>query len=326
MVLSRELPMHDESAPQAAIHGKSVSIESAEKTAAGHLQSSIAPAIVGLGGLSIEAMGQAVVLAEKLRGKLLPYPSPDPVQSRQRVSFHAGLAEAVGADLRLVANESTAADDALASVSLAVDERVPNALFMAVADLDAVLRLRQALATDGVHAIRKLTSLPVNHAVVMLPPTVDPRVVSQWHLLAAKLQATLRMSVVTVPYADGGNQRGVVEVIAMKIGLHAWAGGIDFATGIAAPCAGYATHIEQNACDVLIDTGLNPSTDRSTIRISQDVDDANRCDVWLRGGLARGIAARVMRFDGSMLWLCDDPKSSPADPTVKLLQRLGGTL
>lgn len=331
-VFSRALPIHDENGPQAAIAGELTTIENAIEKAVDRVRSSVAPAIVGLGGLSIEAAEQAITLAEQLRAKLLPHPSMDPVQVRQRVSFHAGLAEAMNADLRVVTNEliqpgeTGQSEKVLASLTLAVDERVPNALFMAVADIKAVVQLRQALAAEGVNAIRKLTSLPVNHVIVMLPPTVDARVVSQWHLLAANMQATLRISVITTPCADAGNIRGVIEVIAMKTGLNAWANGIDFATGQAVPCAQLATHIERNACDMIIDTGIAPFAENATIRMSHDADDAKQCDVWFRGGLCRGIAARVMRFDGSMLWLCDDPQSSLPDPTVELLKRIGDAL
>lgn len=326
MVFSRALPTFDEGGPAAAIDGVMCKLDDAIKKAVERLAGSVAPAIVGLGGLSIEAAEQAVTLAEQLRGRLLPHPAMDPVQTRQRVSFHAGLADALHADLRVVANESPDSKDALASLTLAVDERVPNALFMAVNDLDAVLRLRQALANDGVVAIRKLTSLPVNHVIVMLPPSVDARVVSQWHLLAANLQTSLRMSVIITPHADTGNLRGVIELIAVRTGQNAWAGGLDFATGEALSCPGFEAHMERNGCDVTMDAGFNPNPCRATIRISADIADAERSEIWFRGGVTRGIAARVLRFDGSMLWLCDEPSTAPVDPTVELLKRIGVAL
>jgi hypothetical protein len=40
------------------------------------------------------------------------------------------------------------------------------------------------------------------------------------------------------------------------------------------------------------------------------------------------MKARVMRFDGAAMWLCDDPSSpdAPSDPAVRLLSRIGDAL
>ena len=43
-------------------------------------------------------------------------------------------------------------------------------------------------------------------------------------------------------------------------------------------------------------------------------------------GLALGLAAQVMRFDGIILWLCEDPATAPADPTVELLLSLANKI
>lgn len=329
LVFANALPTVTADDVQACVDGEPAPLEVVLQRAADRIRSCVAPAIVGLGGLSIEAAEQAIDLAHAMQGKLLPTPVQDPTLSRQSVSFHAGLGEAFGADLRVIGPDDAdgdASENGLEALTLAINERVPNALFMAVHDIDAVIHLRESLSRDGVEAIRRLTTLPVNSVVVVLPSMVDARVTSQWHRLAADLQSTLRISVVSTPSADVGNLRGVAELIAMRTGLNAWASGVDFASGETLPCAGWDTHLARNGCDVVIDSSLNQLVEQAAIRISADVDHAKQCEIWFRGGIQLGVAARVMRFDGTMLWLCDDPSIALPDPTINLFKQLGELL
>ncbi len=326
-VMLSTVPEYDGTGAVATVEGQACSIDKAIERAADGIRSSDAPAIVGLNGLTLEAMDAAIDLAQAMRGRLLPRSAVDPVQARQGVSFHPGLAQAFGADLRVIeSTDQTPSVHRPHAVTLAIHERVPNALFMAVRELSAVLRLRDALQQEGVSAVRRLTSLPVNHAIVVLPADTDARVISQWHRMAAQMQSSLRMSVLVAPSLREGNLRGAIETIALRIGFEASSGGVDFASGEPTPCPGLQTHLDRCGCDRFIDTGFDKTVRNAAVFISPNESDAEQCDVWFCGGLQRGIAARVMRFDASMLWLCDDPSAAPADPTVNVLQRLRDAL
>jgi hypothetical protein len=140
------------------------------------------------------------------------------------------------------------------------------------------------------------------------------------------LQKLLRVSVVTLPdLTIAGNIRGAIEVITWQTGLSCATGGIDFGDGAPRPCGGAVRLIESGAVDVMIDTGLRPvdaamrAKVKHVVRIGDSLDEsAEVC--FVTPGLRAGLKARVMRFDGVVLWLCDEPASAPVDPVVELLK------
>lgn len=317
----------------AYLAGREVSVEEAILRAAELVKSSIAPAIVGLNGLTIEAAREAVALAEKWRARLLPLPTDDVTATRMSVMQLATLGHAYSADLRVAYRPASAGQ--VNPVEEAIASRVPNTLFMQGDDLDLLLRVRMEVRARGAVAITSLTALPVKKVVVVLPAGVDERVESQWHALAAELQKELRVSVITPPDVAtpraAGNMRGVIEVITWQTGLSCATGGVDFADGAPRPCADAATLLSRGAVDVVVDAGLQSlelpliSSVKHRIRIGDSLD-ANADVCFVSPGLRVGLRARVMRFDGVILWLCEDPSpggGAVEDPVVELLSRLG---
>ena len=317
----------------AYLAGREVSVEEAVSRAVELVKASIAPAIVGLNGLTLEAAREAVALAEKWRARLLPLPGGDVATGRMSVMQVATLGHAYSADLRVAFREEGARQ--ANPVEEAIASRVPNTLFVKGDDLDALLRLRMAARANGASVITSMTALPVKKVVVVLPAGVDERVESQWHALAADLQKELRVSVIAAPDVAtpraAGNSRGVLEVITWQTGLSCATGGVDFADGAPRPCADAVTLLSRGAVDVVMDAGLQLlelpliSSVKHRIRIG-DALDAKADVCFVSPGLSVGLRARVMRFDGVTLWLCDDPTPGAGaveDPVVRLLSRLG---
>jgi len=311
---------------QAWVGGRAASVEDAVTYAAELLRGSAAPAIVGLNGLTLEAVREAVALAEAARARLLPMPLGDPLSMRMSVTQAATLGHAMSADLRVVIQDGARKANAIEAL---IAERVPNALFMP-GDLGALLQLRATVREQGAAAITSTTALPVKHVVIPLPADTDPRVIGQWHRLAADLQRAVRVSAITVPdLTKVANLRGALEVITWQTGLSCATGGVDFADGAPRPSAAAATLIQRGGIDLAVDTGWRPlpvelaSQCAHRIRIGIEADAS--ADVsFVTPGLAAGLRARVMRFDGVILWLCDDPAPAAGavdDPAVSLLRR-----
>lgn len=312
-------------AVSALISGTQATMSDAVAKACELIEGSTAPAIAGLNGLTIEAVREAVDLAERQRMKLLPAPLPDPVVARQPVTQTATLGHALACDLRVAFRE----DDGQRGgpVDQAITARVPNTLFVDGRDLDALLRLRLEARRRGAEVFTRTTGLSVKRVVVTLPADVDPRVAAQWHRVAVQVQEELRVCVLTVATPQAANVRGAVEVITWQTGLSCATGGVDFADGAPRPCAGQASLLRRGAVDLLIDTGATPVAADLAAHVSHRIrigaePDKSAAVSFVTPGLAPGLAARVMRFDGVILWLCDDPATAPADPVVELLRSL----
>ncbi len=315
----------------AYLAGREVSVDEAVARAGDLIKVSVAPAIVGLSGLTIEAVREAVALSERLRARLLPLPAGDPIAWRMSVMQTATLGHACAVDLRVAFRDEV--EGTHNPINEAIASRVPNTLFVQGNDLDALLKLRMLVREQGASAITSMTALPVKRVVVALPASVDVRIASQWHLLAAQLQSELRVSVITLSEMGklhaAGNRRGVLEVITWQTGLSCATGGVDFADRAPRPCADAATLLSRGGLDVVVDTGLLPvetsllSSVKHRIRIGDAVDaTADVC--FVTPGLRVGLRARVMRFDGVILWLCDDPSPQGGamdDPVVGLFAR-----
>ena len=176
------------------------------------------------------------------------------------------------------------------------------------------------------------TLLRARRALFLLPADADARVVAQCDALAASLQNRVRLAVMTLPDAKHSlNRRGALELITWQTGLSCTSGGIDFSDSAPRPSPPLQKLLSRSAIDLLIDCHPNTNRLRDTTNRPQLItlgpSDPSRADQgaevsFITPGLALGLAARVMRFDGIILWLCDDPASAPPDPVAQLLQDL----
>lgn len=288
--------------------------ESAVARTADLLVSCAAPAIVGIASLSIEATRAAARLAEAARGRLLPWPLPaDAGLPYASVTQTASLGDALACDLVVwVGGHGTenAVAELLASHQL-------KAAFVP-ATLDAVLALREAVAknpaTDPFGQHRRIT--------VAISPVAqgDTRVIAQWHKLAASVQQHCRVSVVELPdLSRQFNARGAFEAVTWLTGVSPRRGGIDFSDGAPRQCPHLDTLLELGAIDLILDAAASPlpsaANPITTVRIGglRDAGIVPSLTIPLRL-LAPGRSCQVMRFDGQVLRMSDDPAKSPADP------------
>ena len=284
------------------------------------LRAAEAPAIIGLHQLTMEATRAAVLLAAALRGRLLPAARSLPL----RVEHAARIDEVLGADLVI-------------QVAF-VEDRGPIAAAVAAkglptieldCDLKKVLALRAHLrgeaadeaATASATLIRQAADMitAARRVGVMLSAGTDDRVVSQWHKLASDVQSKVRMSVLQLPADAAANERGAAEVVRWLTGLSITQAAVDFAGDEPRPCpAGQA--------DVLLDFSQTKAGVCERRIVVGPARDKSAALNFITPGPAMGLAARVMRCDGVMLWLCDDPSTAPPDPAVALLDQLRNQL
>ena len=279
------------------------------------LRAAAAPAVIGLEYLTIEAVRQAVLLAQTTRGRLLPQRPIDPARARQAVTWSMTLDQARRCDVWIRVG---AADKKLDQVEQHISDGMTRVHGDQVlvkteqATLEAVLQHRAAATDDAGQWLRSVLKPSARSVVVTLAPDCDARVVSQWHKLAADVQQDVRMAVMELAAADAANARGADEVVVWMSGRSLAAGGIDFADQQVPTC---------NAVDVAVTVGKVVTDVPQRISIGAELDSRAQVS-FVTPGLASGLAARVMRFDGAILWLCADPSTAPPDPTVQLLTDL----
>jgi hypothetical protein len=317
----------------AAITGQTASFDDAINKAVDLINQSQAPLIAGLSKLTIEAQQQAVGLADKMRGRLMAHTGKAGSPCESSVIQSATLGEFRQIDLLIRVQLSHDA-------SQWCDHLVQRLDDLSIVDIDgsleSVIALRQLLTgqmsknsqakigtnSDTRMAIACHGIQQVQRIAVALGPDVDSRVESQWHKLAASIQQQHRMAVLRFPSSSAANARGALEVVAWQTGL-ALGHGIDFSDGAPRPM-GSGFNIA--SCDLLINTAvehdqLYANQNLKRITIGPNIDPHAQVS-FQTPGLVTGLAARIMRFDGIILWLCQDPSSSPVDPTVQLLQEL----
>ena len=329
-----------------AADGKSEEVTSSLRRVAALIDEAKAPAIVGLNGLTIEAVRLAVQLARRIGAKLLPLPFSQEQSMGAFVptQMTATLGEAIAADLKIVPRSCEALQGN--PIDTYIADHVPNQLFVDPG-FDALLALRQQIELRGSSVITETTSLEVKRVVVVLPASTNARVISQWHLIACKIQHALRLSIVLVPdVSSAGNLTGAIETMTWMTGVAPTRGGLDFSSvkdvevarpmPLPKPCAFADVLMEQGAIDLVIDTGLLPKRRcekvKHWVRLGREDDAANQSDVHLKTlGLPLGLRGRVMRFDGVTLWLCADPSCATNgaqisgvidDPAVKKISHL----
>jgi hypothetical protein len=324
----------------AVIKGQSASIHAALDHAAALLQNSRAPAIANVQALSLEALSLAVALAEAARARLLPSHAAPAVSP---AAFGATLGHALSCDLALWVGPC---DNAPQPLLKRLRDRIAHHVTL-TSNLDELQALRleltaspDASATRAPGASPALpllqTLLHARRALFLLPADADARLVAQCDSLAASLQNRVRLAVMTLPDAKHSlNRRGALELITWQTGLSCASGGIDFSDSAPRPSPPLQTLLDRHAIDLLIDcapgsklnTDRLSNTSRTPARITLGPSDPSRTDPaaevsFITPGLTLGLAARVMRYDGIVLWLCDDPASAPADPVVGLLKDL----
>ena len=289
---------------QAYARGAPVALGEAVSAAGALLAASGAPVICGLSMLTLEAGRQIVALSRRTGAALLPWPPWASAAVTAGPIHTATLGHVYGCDLVLEIGFDS--DGAEHPIRAAIAERVPHVLRSDAGGADVQTQLR----TGGALALAQLVGRPVQRLAALLPAEAPPPVRRQWHEVAAECQQQLRLCVLVLPdLTIAGNQRGLSEVIAWQTGGLPVTGASDLA-----------------AADLLIEAGLaEVDLDRPPgarrICIGQRPDDAADLS-FVTPGLALGLAARVMRCDGVVLWLCDDPAAAPPDPCVGLLARL----
>lgn len=268
------------------------------KDAAAAIHAASAPAITGVENLTMQAVRAAVQLARAMRGRLLPNAGHG-----FTVQQGASLGHVMNCDF--VIQPGPAQWAAEHPVAIAIANRVLHQLFVPP-DLDSLLQLRAEVRDKGASAITDITQREVRRLAVVLPPHCAVEAISQWHKLAADLQTYIRTCVLHLPdLATSANTRGAAEVVTWMTGI---TGAVDFSTGQAQRCHAVT------GCDCQID--IEPG---GVIRIG---DKAS----FHTPGLSIGLNAHVMRFDGIVLRLCDDPAASPPDPAVELLELIAEAL
>ncbi len=274
-----------------------------------------APAIIGLEYLTVEAVHQAVLLAQAIRGRLLPHRPIDPVRLHQAVAWSSTLDQARQCDVWIrVGTEDKKFDH--------VEQHISDGIIQVHAkrslvktehpSLEVVLKHRAVATKDPGQWVRSVLKRHARSAVVTMAHGCDARVVSQWHKLAVDVQEHVRMAVMELPSPDAANCRGAEEVVAWMTGRSLAAGGVDFSDP--------QLHTYK-AIDVAVSVEKAQADVPQRISIGAEVDSQAQVG-FVTPGLAAGLAARVMRFDGAMFWLCTDTVTAAPDPTVKLLADL----
>ncbi len=284
------------------------------------LRAAEAPGVIGLHQLTMEAARAAVLLAAALRGRLLPSAQSLPL----RVEHAGRIDEVMGADLVL----KVAFVEERGAVAAAVTAKGLPAIELDC-DLETVLALRAHLRGEGADEAATASATPIRQAAdmitaarrvgVVLSAGTDDRVVSQWHKLASDVQSKVRMSVLQLPADAAANERGAAEVVRWLTGLSITQAGVDFAGDEPRPCPAAPA-------DVLIDFSQADAGVGGRRIVVGPARDKSAAVNFITPGPAMGLAARVMRCDGVMLWLCDDPSTAPPDPAVALLDELRNQL
>ncbi|MBI1337879.1 MAG: hypothetical protein GC164_13085 [Phycisphaera sp.] len=312
----------------ARVGGKSVELERAVEKLKDLLKHSRAPAMVGLHMLSIEALRETVRWAESVSGRLQPWPViASPLAQRRPVTMTATLGEVFASDLVIWVGREGYEEDH--PVARAIAEKQLLAAFVGC-DAQTVLGCRATFENDP-------TAEPVGRhrrVAVVLPPGCEETVASQWHALAARLQQFVRVCVFQIPGINAMNARGVAEVLTWQTGVYP-ATGIDFSGGAPRACSDAQTLLDLHAIDLLIEVGKPTEQGhrswagplpgaRVTIGHTPAHDGKDDLDAALSITLPGlfPVAARMMRCDGVVLWLCDDPATAPPDPLAELLRYL----
>ena len=289
-----DLHVAERTAVQAMAKGKPITLDDAICQAAALIDAAESPVICGLTMLTIEAARQAVSLANIAGAKLAIWPKPADAPKHT-----ATLGHVLACDLVIGPSAQTH------PIAAAVAQKVLDDVFMTMTP-GSLDDLHDRISANG----QPIAGRPVKRLAVLLPPDRQPQLTQRWDELAAKCQKQLRLCLFLLPrMTTAGNQRGVTELIAWQTGGLPPSGAQDIA-----------------GADLLVELGLadvqmtRPSGSKRICIGAQPDESADLS--FTTPGLSPGLAARVMRCDGIVLWLCDAPATAPPDPCVDLLCRI----
>jgi len=235
----------------AMVRGRPTDLPTAVAAAAELLRGAAAPAIVGLTGSTVEAVREAVALAETLRGLVCPWPtdptrawglrSPDLTRTLGAVRAYCDLIIFWRCDPTHTHPRHRQRWSGGGMTVLIHDDPAPDGLSLEAAltlrrsretDVDLLLRLRLQLETgapvdgDAAALAELLSRSRACHVFVDPSSASNAIVMGQLQSLAAKLHGKVRMGVSVLPGAVSG--RTATEVLTWQTGF---AGPIDFADG-----------------------------------------------------------------------------------------------
>jgi hypothetical protein len=264
-------------------------------------------ALTGLHGLSNVGIDAALAWAQKNSAAVLIPALPGMTREDARpVSQHISLAEACKAELVIWVG----CDGSSGPVA---DWLVRHQFLGAVVpgNLASVLTLRAALKKNAF-------AEPIGQkkrAVIVIGPTVERAVSSQWHHLAADLQTTCRMGVLSLPDIDLTlNGRGLFEAVGVRfgIGIYQSPQGEVLWTNPARITPGVESISKAGAFDLVLDLAPEPTPGiGKTLHVP---GLAGAPCLW------PGMDAHLTRFDAQTVGLADD--SGDSDWAAQLLAEL----
>ena len=288
-----ELCVVETTSVEAFAKDKPIPLDDAVALAGELLDASSHPVLCGLTMLTIEAVRQATELSRTAGAGMVVWPESVAFGGPNAPRRTATLGHVFGCDL--VLGPDVSGDVAAHPMVAAVAARTRHEA-CATADVETVSGAREMVRAAG----------SVERLAVLLPPDCDLEVISRWDELAAECRAYVFL---LPDMRTAGNQRGATEAIAWRTGR--------------VPADGEHTIA---GADLLVEAGLADvelarPAGAQRICIGRDRDESANVS-FVAPGLALGLSARVMRCDGVVLWLCDDPTTSPPDPCVDLLGRI----
>jgi formylmethanofuran dehydrogenase subunit B len=296
------------------------------------LRSAGSPAVIGLTGLTVEALREAVPLAETLRGLLAPWP-PDPTRNWGHAAPDIARTWGAIADAAELAVFWGADPDQthprLRERLRLTDERtlvLPGEPDVATA---VALRMHFEKAGPPVAALSsRLAAVRSAHIFLTRAAGADAVLVGQLQLLAARLLPVCRLSVGVLP--DSVNARGATEVLT-------WQTGFPGPTGFAGGAPQYRPGVweaDRILADGLADAVVTADLDADTLpaearsrlartrRIVISPREDPSADVcFVIPGLDPRLDAHVVRPDGIMLRLAGAGPGFP-DPAAEVLADL----
>lgn len=292
-----------------------------------------APAFVFPQTLTIEACREAIALMELVRGYIMLGDEPAWINP---VSQRCTLGHALSCDTAIWLGDHAAVPPELI---WRLKARIPHHFAMSDT-LEAVLDLRQRCVNISFPSDLPAPLDQPQSVVVLIPPSCDPRVISQWDRLTNDLQPLVRIAVMPLPDLTRSlNFRGALETITWQTGIACSTGCVDFTQGFPQLGPSLDTLLQRVAIDALITAECDHLTlpkEGWRVRRLGTRSRPRRYPglfVTVKGkpnesvgvpipGIVPGLRAHVMRFDGVTLRLWNDRTPAFPDRAQLILQSL----